>query len=83
MQFKGISYLELWQPFYSSEHIHLCNFGRELSVLSVWVYLGGSSTKQPVKCLFALIFFIPVGSGRFLIVLFYTSFGLLFWDTTQ
>ena len=29
MQFKGISYLELWQPFCSAEHNHLCNFGRE------------------------------------------------------
>ena len=48
-----------------------------LSVLSGWVYLGGSSTKQRVKCLCALIFFIPVGSGRFLILLFYTSFGVL------
>ena len=48
-----------------------------LSVLSRWVYLGGSSTKQPVKRLFALIFFITVGSGRFLILLFYTSFGVL------
>ena len=28
MQFKGISYLELWQPFCSAEHNHLCNFGR-------------------------------------------------------
>ena len=43
-----------------------------LSVLSGWVYLSGSSNKQPVKYLFALIFFIPVGSGRFLIPLFYT-----------
>ena len=31
-----------------------------LSVLSGWVYLGGSSTKQRIKCLFALIFFIKV-----------------------
>ena len=28
MSFKGISYLELWQPFCSAEHDHLCNFGR-------------------------------------------------------
>ena len=28
MLFKGISYLELWQPFYSVEQHHLCNFGR-------------------------------------------------------
>ena len=48
-----------------------------LSVLSGWVYLDGSSNKQPVKYLFALIFFIPVGSERFLILLFYTSFGVL------
>ena len=27
-----------------------------ISVLSRWIYLGGSSTKQPVQCLFALIF---------------------------
>ena len=26
--FKGISYLELWQPFCSVEHNHLRNFGR-------------------------------------------------------
>ena len=28
MPFKGISYLELWQPFCSVEHSHLCNFGK-------------------------------------------------------
>ena len=28
MPLKGISYLELWQPFCSAEHNHLCNFGR-------------------------------------------------------
>ena len=28
MLFKGISYLEIWQPFCSAEHTHLCNFGR-------------------------------------------------------
>ena len=29
MLFKDISYLELWQPFCSTERNHLCNFGRE------------------------------------------------------
>ena len=28
MPFKGISYLELWQPFCSAECNHLCNFSR-------------------------------------------------------
>ena len=28
MLFKGISYLELWQPFCSAECNHLCIFGR-------------------------------------------------------
>ena len=28
MRFKDISYLELWQPLYSAEQNHLCNFGR-------------------------------------------------------
>ena len=28
MLFKVISYLELWQPFYSAERDHLCNIGR-------------------------------------------------------
>ena len=28
MPFKGSSYLELWQPFFSAERNHLCNFGR-------------------------------------------------------
>ena len=28
MLFKGISYLELWQPFCSAERNYLCNFGR-------------------------------------------------------
>ena len=28
MPFKGISYLELWQPFCSAEQNHLCYFGR-------------------------------------------------------
>ena len=28
LQFKGISYLELWQPFCSAEWNHLCNSGR-------------------------------------------------------
>ena len=54
-----------------------------LSVLSGWVYLGGSRNKQLVKYLFALIFFIPVGSGQFHILLFYTSFGVLIALRTQ
>ena len=29
MPIKGISYLELWQPFCSEEWNHLSNFGRE------------------------------------------------------
>ena len=64
------------------EHL-VCSFacfalhGLILSVLSGWVYLDGSSNKQPVKYLFALIFFISVRTGRFLILLFYTSFGVL------
>ena len=28
MPFKGITYLEFWQPFCSLEHNHLCNFDR-------------------------------------------------------
>ena len=28
MPSKGISYLELWQPFSSAENNQLCNFGR-------------------------------------------------------
>ena len=28
MPFKSISYLDLWQPFCSVEHNHLCNFSR-------------------------------------------------------
>ena len=28
MPLKGISYLELWQPFCSVECNHFCNFGR-------------------------------------------------------
>ena len=28
MLFKGISYLEPWQPCCSAERNHLCNFGR-------------------------------------------------------
>ena len=28
MPFKGISYLELWQPSFSAERNHLCNFVR-------------------------------------------------------
>ena len=28
MLFKGISYLELWQPFCSAERNRLCKFGR-------------------------------------------------------
>ena len=28
MPFKGISYLDIWQPSCSAEHNHLCNFGR-------------------------------------------------------
>ena len=28
MPFKGISYLNIWQPFCSTERNHLCNFGR-------------------------------------------------------
>ena len=32
MLFKGISYLELWQPFCLAEHNPLCNIGREYYV---------------------------------------------------
>ena len=28
MPFKGISCLDIWQPFCSAECSHLCNFGR-------------------------------------------------------
>ena len=28
MSFKDISYLELWQPFYSAKRNHFCNFRR-------------------------------------------------------
>ena len=28
MPFKGISYLEPWQPFCSMERNHMCNFGK-------------------------------------------------------
>ena len=28
MLFKGISYMDNWQPFCSAECNHLCNFGR-------------------------------------------------------
>ena len=28
MSFKDISYPELWQPLFSAEGNHLCNFGR-------------------------------------------------------
>ena len=28
MSFKGISYLELWQSFFSAEHDHLCNLSK-------------------------------------------------------
>ena len=28
MPFKGISYLELWQPLCSAKRNHLCNFGK-------------------------------------------------------
>ena len=28
MQFKDISYLQLWQPFCLAERNNLCNFGR-------------------------------------------------------
>ena len=28
ISFKDISYLELWQPFFSAEWNSLCNFGR-------------------------------------------------------
>ena len=27
MLWKDISYIELWQPFFSAERYHLCNFG--------------------------------------------------------
>ena len=31
MPFKGISYLDIWQPFCSAECNYLCNFGRGYS----------------------------------------------------
>ena len=43
MPYKGISYLELWQPFCSAEHNHLCNFGRgyqEKQICEIIMNLG-------------------------------------------
>ena len=43
MPFKGIFYLELWQPFSSAECNHLCNFGigyQEEQFYEVILHLG-------------------------------------------
>ena len=43
MSFTDISYLELWQPFFSAECSHLCNFGRgyyEEQFLEIILNLG-------------------------------------------
>ena len=43
MLFKGIFYLELWQPFCSAERNNLCNFGRgypEEQFLEIILNLG-------------------------------------------
>ena len=56
MLFKGISHLELWQPFCSAEPNHLCNFGRE----HLWVEVEGIMRNNSVK-LFRT--WASVGSG--------------------
>ena len=44
--FKDISYLGLWQPLYSAEWTHLCNFGRrhheEQFCEKFWIWTSGS-----------------------------------------
>ena len=43
MLLRSISYLELWQPFYSAERNHLCNYGRryqEEQFCGIIYYLG-------------------------------------------
>ena len=43
MPFKGISYLNIWQPFCSKERNRLCNFGRgyqEEQVYEIILNLG-------------------------------------------
>ena len=46
MSFKGISYLELKQPFSSAERNYLCNFiesiMRNNPVKLFWIWAGGS-----------------------------------------
>ena len=49
MPFKGISYLELWQPFCSVECNHLCNFGRgyyEEQFCAIILNYGGSVVQE-------------------------------------
>ena len=52
MPFKGISYLELWQPFSSAERNHLCNFGRryyEEQFYKIILNLGQWFRRCPLK----------------------------------
>ena len=61
MLFKGISYLELWQPFCSVECYHLCNlvegikmrnyfeFGSVVKEMSFKRFLNWSSGHPPVR----------------------------------
>ena len=43
MLIKDFPYLDLWQPFYSAERNHLCNFGRgcyEIQFCEIILNLG-------------------------------------------
>ena len=44
MSFKGISYLDIWQPFCSAECNYLCNFGKgyyEEQFCEIWTSGSG------------------------------------------
>ena len=44
MPFKGVSYLDIWQPFCSAEPNHLCNFSRRYPMFVGNVALPPKST---------------------------------------
>ena len=52
MSLKGISYLQLWQPFCAAEQKHLCKIAREHCVKLFLIWTSGGDVKYYVLVLY-------------------------------
>ena len=75
MPFKGISYLELWQPFSLAECNHLCSFGRGYQEELFWIWVSG-----PGGEFFSLATFLFSGAEPFMQFWKRASWGTFMWS---